>query len=145
MTLREAAEILGVSAEAIRKRIKRGTLPSDKGEDGRRYVYLDAAPDDAHPRSEDQGSSSPLVEELRDRVRSLEDSLQAERRANDENRRLLAAALERIPAIEAPPAASESPQERPEEGSPTSDTPDQGEGFREDPGRAPWWRRIFGG
>ena len=42
VTMREAADLLGVSKEAIRKRVVRGTLPSEMGEDGRRYVYLEA-------------------------------------------------------------------------------------------------------
>jgi excisionase family DNA binding protein len=125
VTQREAAEILGVSVEAIRKCIKRGTLPSEKGEDGRRYVYLDTGPDEDQPKAEGETSvpSGPLVEDLRDQVRYLRDQLREERRANDENRRLLAAALERIPALEPPPSASpstepESPQESPEEPGP---------------------------
>jgi DNA-directed RNA polymerase specialized sigma24 family protein len=35
--LREAAEILGTSVDAVRKRIQRGTLESEK-EDGKVYV-----------------------------------------------------------------------------------------------------------
>jgi hypothetical protein len=108
-------------------------------------VYLADDPDAANPRSEDQGSSSPLVGEMRDRIRSLEEQLREERRANDENRRLLAAALERIPAIEAPSAASRSPRDRPSGRSPASDTPGQGEGLGGDPEGRSWWRRIFGG
>ena len=45
MTMREAADLLGVSKEAIRKRVVRGTLPSEVGEDGRRYVYIEAGRD----------------------------------------------------------------------------------------------------
>jgi hypothetical protein len=41
----DAARVLGISKEAARKRIQRGTLRSDVGEDGRRYVYLDAGRD----------------------------------------------------------------------------------------------------
>jgi len=41
LTLRQAAARLGVSESAIRKRVERGSLRSDKGPDGRRYVYLD--------------------------------------------------------------------------------------------------------
>ena len=41
MPLRQASAVLGVSESAIRKRVERGTLRSDKGPDGRRYVYLD--------------------------------------------------------------------------------------------------------
>jgi excisionase family DNA binding protein len=45
MTMREAADLLGVSKEAIRKRVVRGTLPSEVGEDGRRHVYIEAGSD----------------------------------------------------------------------------------------------------
>jgi hypothetical protein len=142
-TQREAAEALGVSVEAVRKRVKRGTLASEKGEDGRRYVYLDAAPDASGPQAEGEGFSSPLIAEMRDRIESLESQLREERRANDEDRRLLAAALERIPAIEAPvsPTASESPQEGQEEGSEGSGPGEESERLRTAPERAPWWRR----
>ena len=40
MTLREAAVRLGVSEGAIRKRVARGSISSEMGEDGLRYVYL---------------------------------------------------------------------------------------------------------
>jgi hypothetical protein len=45
VTMRQAADLLGVSKEAIRKRVVRGTLPSEVGEDGRRYVYIEAGRD----------------------------------------------------------------------------------------------------
>ncbi|MDP9487568.1 MAG: hypothetical protein M3Q49_17585 [Actinomycetota bacterium] len=45
MTLREAARALGISKEAVRKRVKRGTLAHETGEDGRVYVYLPAGGD----------------------------------------------------------------------------------------------------
>src|SRR5215211_822773 len=80
VTQREAAERLGVSVEAIRKRVKRGTLRSDKGEDGRRYVYLDDAPDAGGPQPEPDA----LTSELRDRLRYVEGQLQAERQAHAE-------------------------------------------------------------
>jgi len=100
--LGEAAQILGVTREAVRRRAKRGTLPSETGEDGRLYVWVDA---DHHDDREDHHDL--LVEELRDRIRYLE----AESRRKDH---LLAAALERIPpAIEAPPEPRESPVNSP--------------------------------
>jgi hypothetical protein len=45
VTMADAARVLGISKEAARKRIQRGTLRSGVGEDGRRYVYLDAGRD----------------------------------------------------------------------------------------------------
>jgi len=77
-----------------------------------------------------------LIAELQDRVRSLEE-------ANRENRRLLAAALERIPAIEPSAETRESPET-------ATDAEDRVEhrpgttGAREGTQRS-WWRRMFGG
>jgi hypothetical protein len=51
-----------------------------------------------------------LTSELRDRLRYGEGQLEAERQAHAEARRLLAAALERIPAIEAPETAAQEPE-----------------------------------
>jgi hypothetical protein len=141
LTQREAAERLGVSVEAIRKRVARGTLRSDKGEDGRRYVYLDIDPD--------AGGSQPepdtLTSELRDRLHYVEGQLEAERQAHSEARRLLAAALERIPAIEAPesetgPAPTDTPTEASEGAEPRPGTEEPQAGAQR-----PWWRRILGG
>jgi DNA-directed RNA polymerase specialized sigma24 family protein len=46
--LRQAATLLGISKDAVRQRIRRGTLRSGKGEDGRVYVYLDASFSEVH-------------------------------------------------------------------------------------------------
>ncbi len=78
-----------------------------------------------------------LIDELRDRVRSLED-------ANRENRRIIAALTSRIPEIE-PPASSEpreAPTEATEQPGRVEPQPAVG-GVQEGSQRAPWWRRIF--
>jgi hypothetical protein len=41
MTVPEAAEMMGVTQSAIRKRVHRGTIPWDKDHEGRIYVYVD--------------------------------------------------------------------------------------------------------
>src|SRR5215217_170391 len=113
LTLRQAAAALGVSESAIRKRVERGTLRSDKGADGRRYVYVDTVADNVADRGEDASATrghDALISELRAHKDTLREQLEAERQAHAEARRLLAAALERIPAIEAPSEARESPQ-----------------------------------
>src|SRR5215210_943515 len=78
VTIREAAARLGVTDAAVRKRIQRGSLDKEMGEDGRVYVYLDASKDMSQPES--QVNRDPLVEELveelRDRVAFLERSLE---------------------------------------------------------------------
>nr|MDP9458334.1 hypothetical protein [Actinomycetota bacterium] len=81
------------------------------------------------------------------RIASLERQLEAERGANRENRRLLAAALERIPAIE-PPGPRDEPEtvaetsgrtDAPEEPTEPQRTAQEPEG----PPRRSWWRRWF--
>jgi chromosome segregation ATPase len=108
-TVSEAAEILGISAEAVRGRIRRGTLRVER-EGGRVYVLLEKAPEDRTTADQSRTTDDRpgdrtdlLIAELQDRVRSLEE-------ANRENRRIIAALTSRIPAIEAPSEARESPE-----------------------------------
>jgi hypothetical protein len=105
-TVAEAAEILGISAESVRGRIRRGTLPVER-EGGTFYVLVDQRED--HRTTGDQSSTTTgqpsdrtelLIAEMQDRIRSLEE-------ADRENRRIIAALTSRIPAIEAP--SSEPP------------------------------------
>ena len=138
--LSEAASLLGVSKDAVRMRVKRGTLRSEKGEDGRVYVWVndnpDADPNTVHPETQVEAWRE-LIDELRDRVRSLEE-------ANRENRRIIAALTQRIPELEAPasPEARESQEtaeEQPERAERRPATGEAQEGVRR-----PWWRRMLG-
>jgi hypothetical protein len=118
-------------------RVKRGTLPSTR-ESGRLYVLLNIDPTTEPERPHDgtHDRTSELIDTLREQ-------LEAERQAHAEARRLLAAALERIPAIEAPSEPRESPRTVEEEqgrGEPHPDAPGAQEGVQR-----PWWRRVFGG
>ena len=105
VTLRDAAQELGISKEAVRKRIQRGTLASDVGEDGRRHVYLDDVGDVG--LSGGLHGDDPRYE----LIAMLRDQLEAEREANRENRRIIAALAARIPE---PGAPREEPPESPE-------------------------------
>ena len=122
----EAAEILGVTVDAIRKRVQRGTIPHQKDESGRVWVVLEAAStvQDATGNSPDEpsgavqdGEQDELVSTLQEQVGFLKEELTARneelRRREEEHREesrrkdhLLAAALERIPELP-PPAASQ--------------------------------------
>jgi hypothetical protein len=119
-------------------RVKRGTLPSTR-EGGRLYVLLniDPTPEPERPHDGTHDRTSELIDTLREQ-------LHAERQAHAEARRLLAAALERIPAIEAPSEERESPQTVEEEPE-SAETRSATVGAQEDVQRRPWWRRIFGG
>src|SRR5215218_317604 len=116
-TVAEAADMLGISTGAVRNRLSRGTLRSTK-ESGTVYVLLpDDMSRDAKRDADDTPGGIPpsdrdvLTSELRDRLRYVEGQLEAERQAHAEARRLLMAALERIPPqLEAPQEARESPE-----------------------------------
>ena len=108
VSVREAARILDVSESAIHKRVRRDTLPHDKGPDGRVFVYLDDVTDTVsdtvqHP------STDALISEMRDRIESLERQLEREREANSENRRIIAALVQRVPELAAPSEARGGP------------------------------------
>ena len=132
----EAAERLGVKEQTVRKRITRGTLRSDKDEDGRVHVYIPHTSEDI---DEDETAPDALVDSLQDQIGYLREQLDAERRANEQNRRLLAAALERIPAIEPP-----EPQNEPERAETPSDRGTTAPGETTEPERRSIWRRWFG-
>ncbi len=141
--LSEAAALLGVSKDAVRMRVKRGTLRSEKGEDGRVYVWVNVNPDGGPNSVRPQAEVDPyreLIDELHDRVRSLEE-------ANRENRRIIAALTSRIPEIEPP---RETSSEVPEARVTPSDPVHREEPFtsEERPQEAAqprsWWRRMFG-
>ena len=120
--------MLGLTVDAVRKRVKRGTLEAEKGSDGRLYVFLDTDQESDPPRSDTDRLISTLEEQLR-----------LEREAHAEARRLLAAALERIPAIEAP-ESPETVEEEPERAEARQATVES-----QEPVQRPWWRRVFGG
>jgi hypothetical protein len=138
VTLREAADILGVSKEAVRKRVIRGTLRSEKGEDGRRYVYLPAGGDEVGSTE-----STTLISEMKEHITTLRAQLQAERRANEENRRIIAALTQRIPEL--PASSSPERSEAPQGAAKSSvDTPFTKEEEAQAGVQRPWWRRLFG-
>ena len=132
MTVKEAADALGISSEAVRTRIQRGTLRSIH-ERGRVWVVFD--PDGTRSNTDRTTDQTELVGELRARVSFLEAELKIRTEENRRKDHLLAAALERIPTIEPPAEARESPE-----------TPSETAG-RDDVPREPrsWWRRVFGG
>ena len=150
LTVAAAAERLGITKEAVRKRISRGTLRSDKDTDGTVRVYIPASGTPSGTTSEAIGRDE-LVELLR---AQLED-LRADRDAwRDQARRsdyMASAAMDRnrelesrIRELEAPSEPRKSPQtvdEEPEEAEPR---PAAG-GAQEGAQRRPWWRRVFGG
>ncbi len=114
-TVAEAAGILGISAEAVRGRIRRGTLPVER-EGGTVYVLLE---DDARARTTaDQSRTATdrptdrtvdLIDALMRQVEDLREQVRSERQGHAEARRIIAGLVERIPAIEAPASPAVRP------------------------------------
>ena len=154
VTVAEAAKLLGISADGVRMRVRRGTIDHEKDENGRLVVYVDET---ELERNEAQDATADTylamlegqIEQLRNDVQDWKEQLREEREANRENRRLLAAALERLPpALEAPVKASSEAQERSETASEepySTHAPPEASG---PPGEAQrkrsWWREFFG-
>jgi excisionase family DNA binding protein len=104
VTIQEAARRLGVKEDATRKRIQRGTLPHEKTEEGRVFVWVDTAQDTTEDTYQDTGRDE-LIGELRDQVRFLREEL-ARKDA------ILLRMAESVPQLEAP---RESPETAAEE------------------------------
>jgi hypothetical protein len=146
-TVPEAARVLGISPEAVRTRLSRGTLEGVR-DGGRVFVLLEH--DITSSDADITGDQTELVESLRDQVAFLRSEL--ERRADEaaEHRRIIAALTQRIPEIEAPrePSGATEPP-----GTPSEATPQPGrvepqpavESTQEPAQPRSWWRRVFGG
>ena len=90
VTVPEAAELLGITAEAVRMRIKRGTLRSER-QAGRVFVLLGQTQPAEQPTDrpdEPNALISEMVEEMRAEVHYLRDqlNLELERRSDEAER-----------------------------------------------------------
>ena len=136
VTVPEAAELLGITVEAVRMGIKRGTLRSER-QAGRVFVLL------GQSQPTDQPSEpTTLISEMRSRIQFLEDELQ----------RKDAILLNMTEAMKALSPPQETPAQAPDERE-SAETAEEQQGRGEPrPGAAgaqegvqrPWWRRVFG-
>lgn len=142
-TVEEAAKLLGLSENAVRKRIERGTLRSEKVDDIR-YVLLDGAmPQHALNMPTDISLMQAHLDSMQEQLSYLKAVIHTRDEEIRRKDHLLAATLERIPAIEAPPDTPSEPRESPvPDAEPRPGTPGQTE--RTDEPRKPWYRRWFG-
>jgi hypothetical protein len=156
LTVPEAAKTLALTSEAVRSRVRRGTLASERSEDGTLYVLVAATRSDAP--TDLPHDQTLIVERLDSEVRFLREELirreetfkyreetfrQLEEAWREESRRndhIIAALTQRIPELEAAPEPRESV---------VSDSEDTGKGdvpqqSAEDEIKRSWWRRFFG-
>jgi len=135
VTVSEAAERLRVTPDAIRQRVRRGTIQHDKEPDGRVYVYLDEShtpPQDIH---------DDLVDALRDQVETLKTELADWKAEAQRKDTIMMSLTQRIPELESaerPPGAPETPADEAQPRRPAT-------GGAQESSERPWWRRLFGG
>jgi hypothetical protein len=138
VTVAQAAELLGLSAEAVRSRVQRGTLKSTRV-DGSVYVLLDA--DQTRPNTDEQDAQTA------DRTRSggdqtefiasLQEQIEWLRREVERKDTLLMSLMQRIPELEPPREPREATTEASEE-------PARAEGPPQEEEQRSWWRKLFG-
>lgn len=99
-----AAARLGLTPEAVRKRIKRGALQAEK-RDGRWYVVLPTVLPESpeRPTTLDNEPTQRLVQALQDQIRHLETEL-------ERKDVLLAELIRRLPELPAPEASTPRPR-----------------------------------
>jgi excisionase family DNA binding protein len=95
ITVAEAAKRLGITKEAVRKRVSRGTLRSDKDQDGTVRVYVPASGSAAATFDRDE-----LIAELRARIEDLRTDRDAWRDQARRSDYMASAALDRTRELE---------------------------------------------
>jgi hypothetical protein len=158
LNAQEAAEVLGISVDALRMRARRGTLDSEH-ENGRLYVWLDVNETNVHHQGQVEAllqEKDERIAELREQTHHFREILAEERDARRRADTIIAqltqanaalAAL--VPELEAPAQGrTQEPRETPEtvEAEPEVGEPRSATGGPQE-GTEPrsWWQRMFGG
>jgi hypothetical protein len=155
VTVAEAALLLGLSEDAVRSRLKRGTLSRETGPDGTVLVVLGSTDSAARPTADKarpttgQATDHPAqammqahLDSLQDQVDHLRRQLEEAHEANRENRRIIAGLVHRVPELE--PAHDSSPAAR-ESSETVSEEQGSGDVPPEQERPVSWLRRFFFG
>ena len=160
VSVAQAADHLGTTVDAIRKRVQRGTIPHEKDAAGRVWILLDTG----RPRQDATGhrpdARDVLVETLREQIGYLQGVIatrdqELAQRAEEIRRRdaalereqkLAAFYSERLQALEAParaaPEASEETPQSPESPRPSATPPAESGGHESGAEGRPRWLLI---
>jgi hypothetical protein len=96
---------MGVTVDAIRKRISRGTIPHERDDDGRVWVLLDTDQDPAskvQDTDQPQSDATALISAKDETIAALREQLEQANERDRENRRIIAGLTARVPEIEPP-------------------------------------------
>ena len=139
LTVAQAATQLGVTQDAIRKRISRNTIDYDQDPDGRIHVYVDSSEIEQDKSS--GASTEKLVEVQHQEIEFLRRQL--ETRTEEIRRRdsIIAGLTQRIPELEAP-LESQLTLENTTRTAPTPEGPAGSQEVQRGAHKA-WWRRLI--
>jgi len=144
-TVTEAARVLDVGTDAVRKRIQRNTVKHERI-DGTVYVWLDTdepgldSNGEGHDQRHDGGVTRELVESYREQVEDYRDQVEFLRRELERKDTIIMTMAQRIPELEASAELRDTPVTSSEEaGKGTAPSEPQ-----EHAQRRSWWRAFFG-
>jgi hypothetical protein len=145
--LREAAELLDTSTEAVRKRAARGSLRSDR-QNGRVLVWVDEGRTEGGREAQVDRealleSKDETISILREQLRLRGEEIQRRDVIISQLTQANAALAARVPELEAPQEQRGVPEGASEEGEGAKLRSDAS-GAQEGVERRPWWRRVFG-
>jgi excisionase family DNA binding protein len=143
LTVAQAADRLGITQDAVRKRIARGTIRHTKDYEGRIFVFLDTFERESktdQDNGQDGGSKTAPDADQDKYTRSLEDQIDFLRRELERKDTIIMSLTQRIPELEPSPeqpGAAETASEDAGRGDipPESQQPSEPRS---------WWRRFFG-
>jgi DNA-binding transcriptional MerR regulator len=142
LTVPHAAKLLGVTPEAIRQRIRRGTIEHEQDENGRYFVYT--SPTEAVENNLGNGVENGVQNDSQAQLDHIETLKRELELRNEELRRkdhIIAALVNRVPELEATP----EPRDAHETASPRSDKGSAQEDAQEPAERRSWLYRFFFG
>jgi hypothetical protein len=142
VTIARAAERLGLSQDAIRKRVRRGTLAQDRGQDGLIHVYIPATEGVQDESKTGQDTGQDTAGDLY--TRSLEDQVRFLRSELERKDAILLRLAERVPELEAPPQSAQEAQDVAESAS-EGESGEEASAEPQTGTQRPWWRRLLGG
>src|ERR687898_746873 len=144
ISVAQAAERLGVTQDAVRKRIARGTIRHEKDYEGRILVYLDTFERESNTVQDNgQDGESKTVSDADQHkyTRSLEDQIDFLRRELERKDTIIMSLTQRIPKLEASPEPREA-HGTASEGTAMSTAPQEQQ--QEPSQQRSWLYRFFG-
>jgi len=146
LSVPEAAKRLGISEGALRQRLHRGSIESEKDEYGRVYVVItrDNEGDNVHNTTEQGAGPDEITELLRQHNEFLQRELEVWQEEARRKDHIIAALTERIPELEPASEAPESPSSTSEEPYSTHAPPMPETPAPDAQHKRSWWRAFFG-